>query len=313
VEEIRFDGQVAIVTGARRGLGEAHALELGRRGAKVVVNGTPGSPGLEKVARAIEADGGTAIAAAHDVATRAGGQALVADAIDAFGRLDVLVNNAGILRAGYFEDLDDAKIDDIFDIHLKSLFYVTQPAFAHMREARYGRIVNTSSNTAFGMVALASYAAAKAGVLGFTKTLALEGAEANVLVNCVMPNAATPAMENDPIPGFEEDTRFAAAFEQIMPRFRTDLITPLVAYLASLSCTVTGEAYSSLGGRFARVFYGVTEGWLAADDTVAAEDVESHLDQINALGDFIVPAKIRDEFESVAARTEARQKAEEDK
>ncbi len=306
MQGISLVDRVAIVTGARRGLGEAYALELAQRGAKVVVNGTPHSPGLDDVVARIVDAGGVAIASPNDIATRPGGQAVIDDAINAFGQLDILINNAGILRTGYFEDLDDRNIDDIMDIHLKSLFYVTQPAMARMRSAGYGRIVNTSSNTAFGMLGLASYAAAKAGVIGFTKSLALEGADAGVLVNCVMPNAATPAMDNDPIPGFDEDTRFAAAFAGISDRFRTDLITPLVAYLASSQCSTTGEAYSSLGGRFARVFYGVTEGWLASEEKVSAEDISAHFDEINELGEFMVPEKIRDEFESVAERSARR-------
>ena len=295
--------QVVIVTGARRGLGRAYALELARCGAAVVVNGTPTSPGLDEVVAEIEAGGGTAVASPNDVTTPEGGRAVVQDALERFGRLDAVVNNAGILRAGWFEDLPEAQIEDIFAIHLKAVFHTTQAAFPVLRKARYGRIVNTSSNTAFGMAALAHYAAAKAGIIGLTKSLALEGADDGILVNCVLPNATTPAMASDPIPGFEEDTRFIAAYQAVAGRYGAELVAPLVAYLASSSCTLTGEALSALGGRYARVFYGVTEGWFSpTDQPVSASDVAEHIDEITAIdGPFLVPEKIRDEYEAVAA------------
>jgi NAD(P)-dependent dehydrogenase (short-subunit alcohol dehydrogenase family) len=295
-----LDGQVAIVTGARRGLGRSHALELARMGAAVVVNGRPGSDGLDAVAEEIVAGGGRAIASQADVSTRAGGKEAVEAALAEFGRLDVLVNNAGILRTGYFEELDDRHLDDIFDIHLKSLFYVTQPAFTAMRERGYGRIVTTGSNTAFGMYGLAAYAAAKAGVMGLTRALGSEGEEHGILVNSVMPNAATPAMEHDPIPGFENDKPFAEAFEAVADRFRTDLVSPLVGFLASPACTTTGDSYSALGGRFSRVFYGVGDGWTTAEDKVRAEDIKAHIEEIRALEPFSAVESTRHEYQIVA-------------
>jgi NAD(P)-dependent dehydrogenase (short-subunit alcohol dehydrogenase family) len=191
----------------------------------------------------------------------------------------------------------------MFDVHLKAPMYVMQAAFPVLRKNGYGRIVNTSSNTAFGMVGLAHYAAAKAGVIGLTKALALEGAGDGILVNCVLPNATTPAMENDPIPGFEEDTRFVDAYMAVADRYGTELVSPLAAFLASPACTVTGEAFSALGGRYSRVFYGVTRGWFSPTDApVTPGDIAEHADEIMAIDDgVLVPEKIRDEYEAVAA------------
>ncbi len=301
--DISLKDQVAVVTGTRRGLGRSYALELGRWGASVVVNGRPGSEGLDELVAEIEQVGGSAVACESDVATRDGGQALVDKAVEHFGRLDIVVNNAGILRTGFFEDLADREIDAIFDIHLKAPFYVTQAAFPVLRENGYGRVVNTSSNTAFGMAGLAHYAAAKAGVIGLTKSLALEGAGDGILVNCVLPNATTPAMENDPIPGFEEDTRFVDAYMAVAGRYETDLVAPLVAFLASPACTLTGEGFSALGGRYARVFYGVTEGWFSPQDAaITPGDIADRIDEITRIDEgFLVPDKIRDEYEAVAA------------
>ena len=304
---ISLAGQVAIVTGARRGLGRAYALDLAARGASVVVNGTPASEGLDEVVGEIEDAGGTAIASASDVSTPAGGRRVVEDALSSFGRLDVVVNNAGILRTGFFEDLSEDTTDAMFAVHLKSVFNVTQPAFPVMREQGYGRIVNTTSNTAFGMSGLASYAAAKAGIIGLTKSLALEGAADGIRVNAVMPNAATPAMVNDPIPGFEDDTRFVEAFGAVSDRFDVALVAPLVAFLASRECPFSGEILSALGGRYARVFYGVSSGWLSPPDApVSAEDIAAHLPEVMDAQEFLVPEKIRDEYEAVAKRLRTR-------
>ena len=297
-----LEGQVAVVTGARRGLGRSHALELARMGAAVVVNGRPDSPGLDEVAAEIVDGGGRAIVSPADVTTRAGGQEAITAALAEFGRLDILVNNAGILRTGHFEELDDENIDAIFDIHLKSVFYVTQPAFKAMREQGYGRIVTTGSNTAFGMYGLASYAAAKAGIIGLTRAMAMEGEEHGILVNSVMPNAATPAMEDDPIPGFENDAPFAEAFQSLIDRFRTDLVSPLVGFLASPACATTGDSYSALAGRYCRVFFGLGDGWRSENDQVRAEDIGSHIDEIRELDQFSVVDSTRAEYQIVAAR-----------
>lgn len=304
--DVELNDRVAIVTGAGRGLGRAYALELASRGAAVLVNDMPGGTAGEVVAAITEA-GGTAAASENDVSTPAGGAAIVADAVEQLGGVDIVVNNAGVLDNAMFADLTPAKIDRILNIHLKGTIFVAQPAFKAMREKGYGRIVNISSNTSFGMAGLSNYAAAKAGIVGLTRSMALEGAADGIAVNAVMPNATTPIMVDEPIPGFEDDTRFLAAFEGVSGRFEPELVAPLVAYLASERCRWTGEVLSSLGGRYSRVFYGVTEGWLSAPDgPVSAEDIAAHAEEIYEIGaEFLVPTQIRDEFEAVAARLRA--------
>jgi len=307
MSEISLRDQVAIVTGAARGLGRSYALELAGLGAAVVVNDVPGSEKTGDVVAEIERRGGQAVASLHSVGTRDGGRAIVEDALARFGRVDIVVNNAGFLRNAFFEGLTDEKLADIFDVHLKGVFHVSQPAFAQMRKSGYGRVVNVSSNTSFGMGGLINYATAKAGIIGLTKSLALEGAEHGILVNCVLPNARTPIMVDDPIPGFENDTRFMDAFRGVSDRFDPELVAPLVAFLASPGCELTGEALSSLGGRYARVFYGVSEGWMSPpSSSVGADDIARHIDEIMDSDEFFIPVQIRDEFEQVAARLSPR-------
>jgi NAD(P)-dependent dehydrogenase (short-subunit alcohol dehydrogenase family) len=304
--EVELNGRVAIVTGAARGLGRAYALELAARGAAVLVNDLPGGAAGE-VAAEVAAAGGTAATSENDVSTAAGGAAIVADAVEKLGGVDVVVNNAGVLDNAMFDDLTTAKLDRILAIHLKGTVFVAQAAFKQMRGQGYGRVVNVSSNTSFGMAGLSNYAAAKAGIIGLTRSMALEGAADGIAVNAVMPNATTPIMVDEPIPGFADDARFLAAFEGVSSRFEPELVAPLVAYLASERCGWTGEVLSALGGRYSRVFYGVTEGWLSPPDgPVSADDIASHADDIFAIGDdFLVPTQIRDEFEAVAARLRA--------
>ena len=301
MEQIALNDQVVIVTGAGKGLGRAYALELGRGGASVLVNDLPGTHDADAVVSEIEGAGGRAAASYQDVTSREGGEAIVAEAVEHFGSLHGLVNNAGILRNNLFEDLTDQQIDAVLAVHLKGAFHVTQPAYRLMSENGYGRILNVSSNTAFGLYGLINYAAAKAGLFGFTTSLALEGAERGVLVNALFPNATSTIMENDPIPGFAEDERFMAAFDAIAHNYGPETIAPLVAYLVSPACSVTGEGFSAMAGRYARVFYGHTRGWLSPTGHPTAEEIAEHLDQIRDPEGALVPTSCRDEFETVAA------------
>jgi NAD(P)-dependent dehydrogenase (short-subunit alcohol dehydrogenase family) len=303
---VSLDRQVAIVTGAARGLGRTYALDLARRGAHVVVNDLP-SGGAATVVAEIESAGGRALASEHDIADPTAAAQIVADALSTFGRVDVLVNNAGMLRNGRFEELSVERIRDIFAVHLAGAFFVTQPAFGAMREAGGGRIVNISSNTAFGMAGLVNYAAAKAGVLGFTTSLAREGAPHGIAVNSVLPNGTSTIMDDDPIPGFEDDTRFATAFAGVAHRFEPERTAALVTFLASPLCSVTGQHFSSLGGRYARVVTGVTDGWLGPDRIAEAEDIADHFAEISDLDRLeLMPTSIGDEFDVVADALAAR-------
>jgi NAD(P)-dependent dehydrogenase (short-subunit alcohol dehydrogenase family) len=302
---IDFTDQVALVTGAGAGLGRAYALGLAARGAAVVVNDVAAEPAAAVVAE-IEAAGGRAVAAVGSVTSDA--QAAVATALDTFGRLDAVVNNAGSIRPARFEDMTFEQFTFMLDVHLIGTFHVCQAAYRHMLGAGGGRLVNIASSAgAFGMPAMVNYAAAKAGVVGLTRTLALEGAAHGVWVNAVLPNAETTISKGHPIPGDSAADGGARAIkERLGDRFRPESVAPLVVYLASSACTLNGEAISALAGRFARVAIGVTRGWTG--DGLAgfeAEDLAEHLDEILELEGIELPASVADEYRRVADRLAA--------
>ncbi|MEU7916406.1 SDR family oxidoreductase [Microbispora bryophytorum] len=264
--ELRFDGRVAIVTGAGHGLGRSHALLLGRRGAKVVVNdlggaldGTGASSGpAAEVAELIVKNGGEAVASTDDVATPEGAEAIVRTALDTFGRVDVVVNNAGILRDRSFGKMTVEEFDAVIAVHVRGSFLVSRAAFPHMKEQAYGRIVNTSSPAGlFGNFGQANYSTAKMGLVGLTKTLGIEGARANIKANAIAPVAWTRMTE----------TLLPAEFES---RFAPERVSPLVAYLAHESCETSGEVFSVGAGRIARVFVAEGPGWRTDDLTAEA-------------------------------------------
>jgi NAD(P)-dependent dehydrogenase (short-subunit alcohol dehydrogenase family) len=282
-------GQVGIVTGAGRGLGRAHALELASRGCAVVVNDVAGAG---DVVSEIEAAGGRAAASAHDITSADAGAALVATAVDTFGTLDILVNNAGIMRAGYFEDLTTSDYDEMMDLHLRALFNVTKPAWRIFQEKRYGRVMMTSSSSGmFGWPGAANYSAVKGGVYGLTRALAMEGAEFGINVNVLLPWAASRMGENNPIPDLQAMYKFFVGTDLPREHWRQDarLTARLVAYLVDPSCQVTGEVYSSCRGRFARVFVAATEGWVAPDIDVTVEDIAKHIDEIRSDAHYVIP------------------------
>jgi len=249
--DMRFDGRVAIITGAGGGLGRSHALELARRGAMVLVNDLSAA---QQVVDEITAFGGQAAANQDSVATASGGQAIVQAALDAFGRVDVLVNNAGILRDKAFHKMDETMIDAVIDVHLKGAFYVTQPAFRLMREQGYGRIISTSSASGlFGNFGQANYGAAKAGLAGLTRVLALEGAGHGIMANAIAPIAATQMTEG--------------ILGDLAVKVSPGSVSPLVAYLAHAECSVSGNVYSVAGGRIARIFVAETHGLVLGENT----------------------------------------------
>jgi NAD(P)-dependent dehydrogenase (short-subunit alcohol dehydrogenase family) len=293
--DLRFDGRVVIITGAGGGLGRSHALELGRRGAQVLVNDLGGavdgsgssSSAAQLVVDEIVALGGQAAANHDSVATVDGGQAIVQAAVDAFGRVDVLVNNAGILRDKAFHKMDSTMIDQVLDVHLKGAFFVSQPAFALMRAQGYGRIVNTSSASGlFGNFGQANYGAAKAGLAGLTRVLAIEGASHNIKVNAIAPIAATRMTED--------------ILGELAAKVSPETVSPLVAFLAHELCPVSGHVYSVAGGRIARIVIGETQGVVLADNT--AEGVQAHLADIDELDveSFHQPSSLSDETTIIA-------------
>ena len=225
--DIGFDGKVAIITGAGGGLGRSHALELARRGARIVVNDLGGSVSgdggdvgpAQAVVQEIHDLGGEAVADTNSIATPEGGAAAVQTAVDAFGTVDIVVNNAGILRDKSFHNLDQAMIEAVIQVHLLGAFYVTQPAYRIMREKSYGRIVNTSSNSGLlGNFGQTNYGAAKMGLVGLTKVLAIEGRKSNIKANAIAPMATTRMTEE----------MFGEAGDALDP----SRVSPLVAYLA---------------------------------------------------------------------------------
>jgi NAD(P)-dependent dehydrogenase (short-subunit alcohol dehydrogenase family) len=294
---IRFDDQVVIVTGAGQGLGRAYAIELASRGAAVVVNdlgaGVDGSgqdrSKADAVVREIRARGGRAVPSHESVSTPEGGQAITDAAIEAFGRVDAVINNAGIIRHDSFEDVKHEDLNALFDVHAKGAFYVSQPAYRIMQKQNYGRLVFTSSNGGlFGGRSLAAYGAAKAALIGLANVLALEGVEAGILANTVMPLARGRMSRplTNPSPELEA---YRAAIEP-------ELVSPLVVYLASADCTVTKHIFSAAAGRYARVFIGMNNGWLASDGASAdADAVLDHLDDIIDLSTVSVPQSLDDE------------------
>ncbi len=278
MDPLTFDGRVAVVTGAGGGLGRSHALELARRGAHVVVNDLGGAvdgtgasaSAAEQVVAEIRAAGGDAVANADSVATPEGGAAIVQCALDSFGRIDVVVNNAGILRDAAFKNVTPELLDAVIDVHLKGAFNVLRTAWPRLREQNYGRIVNTSSGSGlFGNFGQSNYGAAKAGLMGLTRVLSIEGARNNVTANTIAPIARTRMTEG-----------------QIDEAMAPELISPLVAYLGHASCAVTGQAYSVGGGRVSRVFLGMTTG--VTDPALTAEMVADRIGEIDDPGEFVI-------------------------
>jgi len=304
---IDFTGQVAIVTGAGRGLGRLYALDLARRGASVVVNdvgaamnGSGADPAVAaRVVEEIERAGGVAVAATDSVDSPEGGEAIVHTAIDRFGRLDAVVSNAGIFQTVPFEDLSPTDWRRMLQVHLDGGFHVSQPAFRTMKSQGYGRFVFIASSAGlFGQPNSAHYAAAKAGLLGLTNVIAIEGAEHGILANTVLPfgysrMVAETVGDADQLP---EVSAFVKAIEP-------ELVVPLVVFLASRTCGLTHHNFSACAGRFARVFVGLGDGWLAAPASEpTADDVAEHLSEAAATVPFTVPTSIFDEVAGIATR-----------
>jgi NAD(P)-dependent dehydrogenase (short-subunit alcohol dehydrogenase family) len=303
---IDFNGQVAVVTGAGRGLGRLYAIELGRRGASVVVNDLGGSMGGEgsdatvadQVVEEITVAGGRAVASHDSVDSPEGGQAIVQTALDQFGRLDAVISNAGIFNSIPFDELTPNDWRRMLRVHLDGGFYLAKPAYRVMKSQGYGRFVFIASSAGmFGQHLEAHYAAAKAGLVGLTNVIALEGAPHGILANTVLPfGLSRMVTETLGDPKVLEESGF---FKAIKP----ELVVPIVVYLASRACEFSHENYSACGGRFARVFVGLGEGWLAEpDSTPTADDVVAHLAEVTATEPFTVPGSIYDEVFAVTER-----------
>jgi NAD(P)-dependent dehydrogenase (short-subunit alcohol dehydrogenase family) len=304
---IDFREQVVVVTGAGNGLGRAHVLELAKRGAAVVVNDLGGavdgtgasSAAADDVVAEIEALGGRAVASYASVATPEGGQQVVDTATSAFGRLDAVVNNAGILRNESFGDMTRDQLVGVLDTHLLGAFHVSQPAYRVMCEQGYGRFVFTSSGSGlFGLRHQANYAAAKAALMGLSNVVALEGEPHGIKSNVVAPTATTRIVAGMRPEDMREDDLARAARGDLMLELPSapEFVTPLVVYLASEACAVTQQVFSAASGRFARVFVGVTRGWYGPiDEPATAEDIEAHLKEIDDRSEYQIPTTVFDE------------------
>ncbi len=292
--DIGYENKVAIITGAGGGLGREHALLLAARGARIVVNDLGGSvdgsgseaSAAQQVVDEVEAAGGEAVANTDSVATPEGGEAIVQTAIDAFGRVDIVINNAGILRDKTFHNMTPDLLDPVLDVHLKGAFYVTRPAWVHMREQGYGRVVNTASSAGvLGNFGQTNYGAAKMGLVGFTRVLAVEGAKYNIKANAIAPIAKTRMTED----------LLGALGDKLEP----SEVAPVVAWLVHEDCPVTGEVYSVGGGMVARMFVGLTEGIYEPGLTV--ETVRDQFDKIRDESNYTVPSQASDELQKLLA------------
>lgn len=285
---IRYDGRVAIVTGAGGGLGRSYAHFLAERGAKVVVNdlgGTSDGQGndtkaADTVVAEIKAAGGQAVANYDSVSTAAGGENIVKTAMDAFGKVDIVINNAGILRDSSLVKMSAANFDILIDVHLKGAFYVTQPAFKIMKENNYGRIVNTASAAGlFGNFGQANYAAAKMGLVGLSSVFAIEGAKNNIKSNVIAPIARTRLTEG-----------LMAQMGEAANVFDPTYIAPLVGYLCSEECEYSHDVFNVGAGRYARIFVGSAPGWNAPKGKPPTiEDIRDNRAKIHSTDGFKIP------------------------
>jgi len=281
-----LDGKVALVTGAGGGLGREHALALAKEGAAVVVNdlggardGTGGGEAMaDKVVSEIKAAGGEAVPNYDSVATMEGGQGCLQSALDAFDRLDIVVNNAGILRDKSFANLSEESWDVVVAVHLKGTFCVSLPAYKHMKERGSGVIINTSSTSGLnGNFGQTNYGAAKAGIAGLTRCLAIEGKKYNVRCHALAPVAFTRLTSD--LPGFDEKMA-----ERLDPRY----VSPLVVYLASdLSKDLTGRTFYVGGGRIAEMKVVTHTGITKSEDDGlwSAEEIASKMHE----GEILLP------------------------
>ena len=269
----RFDGRVAVITGAGRGLGREYALLLAALGAKVVVNdlgasmqgGDADAGPAETVVNEIKAAGGEAVANTDSVATPEGGQAIIDMAMQKYGRIDILIHNAGNVRYGSLATISHEDFRAVVDVHFLGAFNVVRPAFELMCKAGYGRIVLTSSiGGLYGMSNTVNYAMSKAGMIGLNNVAAIEGAEHNVKCNAIVPGAVTRMADG-------LDTSF-------YPPMGPELVAPVVGWLAHETCSVTGEMLISIAGRISRAYIEETEGVFQPDWTI--DEVAARIGEI---------------------------------
>ena len=288
MSNIRYDGRVAVSTGAGGGLGRSYAHFLAERGARVVVNdlgGTSDGQGndtraADQVVAEIRAKGGEAAASYESVSTAQGGRNIVETAMKAFGRVDIVINNAGILRDASILKMPPENFDVLIDVHLKGAFYVTQPAFRIMKENGYGRIVSTASAAGlFGNFGQANYAAAKMGLVGLSSVFAIEGAKYDIKSNVIAPVARTRLTEG-----------LMSSMGEAANVFDPAYIAPLVGYLCSEECEYSHDVFNVGAGRYARIFVGSAPGWNSpAGKPPTVEEIRDNRAKIHSTEGFKVP------------------------
>ena len=294
MSDFGFEGRVAVVTGAGRGIGRAYARLLAQRGASVVVNDLGGSAAGEgtdagpaqAVVKEILADGGQAAADANDVSTVVGGAKVIETAIERFGRIDILIANAGIIRWGGLPEVDVESLERHLAVHLLGSFNTLRAAWPHFVEQGYGRVVLTASSGVFGRADNLSYAAAKGGVIGLARSARLAGAPHGIKVNVIAPAAQTRMAGAEP-----PDDAEAVAGQPFLP---SDAVAPMAAFLAHENCPVSGEIYTAGAGRFARLFIASTEGYVHAERSATIEDVAQNWNAINDESGYFVPTDLMD-------------------
>ncbi|WP_297697424.1 SDR family NAD(P)-dependent oxidoreductase [Mycobacterium sp.] len=314
---LRFDRQVAVITGAAGGLGKEYALLLASRGARVVVNDTGGSvtgdgsntEAASAVVEEIEKGGGEAIADGHSVTNPEGAVAIIDTAVRTWGRVDIVINNAGIVGDAPFEEMTAERLEPLVDVHLKGAFYVTRPAWKVMREQRYGRVLNTCSAAGIlGAERMSNYGAAKTGLLGLTRVLAAEGATHGIKVNAISPIAYTRMLTHslDQATGqqtVENDAASQAVLDDLVGQYLQKLdpaqVAPVAAFLTHRDCPVSGEIYTVGAGHVARFFIGRTKGFYRRG--LSIEDVRDHLDEIRNEDGYTVPDGPGDEMSELFA------------
>ncbi|TQC47848.1 SDR family NAD(P)-dependent oxidoreductase [Rhodococcus sp. WS4] len=293
-----FTGKVALVSGAGAGLGRAYAIEFARLGAAIVVNdiggsvrGEGNSDAAQSVVEEIVSDGGRAIANTDSVAEIGAGARIVEQALDAFGRIDIVVNNAGILRDKEFANLDLQSWNAVLDVHLRGAYEVTKAAWAHMCNQDFGRIVLTTSAAGlFGNAGHANYGAAKAGIYGLTRMLAVEAFDRNINVNAVAPLAFTRMSESKDGDRSRASDMMGSFFAQLAPEH----VAPVVAWLCHEACQANGQVFSVGGGRVAEIFMGETRGWVGANPSW--KDVRDNWAAVCAHDADSIPKSMRDEI-----------------
>lgn len=316
-DRIDFSGQVAVVTGGGGALGASFAREFARRGAAVVVNDLGGSPTgdggstghADDVVRDLIAGGGRAVASYDSVATARGGAAIIDTALSAFGRVDIVVSNAGNQRNAAFGAMTEDDIDAVLAVHVKGAFNVCQPAYRAMVAQGYGRIVLVSSQSGiFGSPFRANYGAAKTALIGLMNVIAQE-APPGICVNTLFPNARGGRMGGTPL-AERPDAAFlqaaGARSRHYADAMEPEFVTALACYMASRQCDTSQNMFSALGGKYSRLFVGLTEGWYSAGpDAPSCDDILARIDTIDDRARYAVPLSGLDEMDTVVAARQA--------